>query len=147
MSEERFANLEKGQAKLTADFRVMSHDLAGVKTDVGELKGQGSEILRAMRNLETKAATQPAPFTGKVFLVTLGSIAAGAISLFLVIWAIIQASPPVADLDKRLTKLDDDETGKVTIIYEKLRALEAQPTSPPQRRPPKTKPSSFLFPF
>lgn len=100
--EERVSKVEDGLSRLSSEVRVQGHDIAGLKADTSKI-GAGVERL-----LE-RDAKRPQAMTWQTVVATcagLGVVAG-------VGWWLIGSSPAVQDLDRRLTKLDDSEIGRV----------------------------------
>jgi hypothetical protein len=104
--EERVGKLELGQARQETRLERIEVDLSKV--------GMGVEKL-----LE-REAKRPEPTTWKNVAGTLGATftVIGALAVF--VWWFIAASPVVLDLDRRLTRLDDPDVGRVTRVEKEI---------------------------
>lgn len=114
--EERVGSLEGDVSRLRTDVAVLGRD-------VSDVKQQGSSILQAIQNLERRDATRPPPTNWRAVMLTAATIAAGIGGAATAVWWFIGTSPVVQALDRRLTKLDDPEVGKVTRIEQDIRWL------------------------
>lgn len=112
--EERVGALEGDVSRLRTDVAVLGRD-------VSDVKQQGGTILQAIQNLEKRDASRPAPTNLKAVGLTAISIAAGLGGVATAVWWFIAVSPVVVDLERRLTKLDDPEIGKMVRVQEQLR--------------------------
>ncbi len=92
---------------------ALGADVAGLKRDVAHHGHQLSEIGSGVRQLLDREARRPEPMGLKTVVGTVGSVVSivGAMAFFT--WWFISTSPVVTDLDRRLTKLDDKEIGRV----------------------------------
>lgn len=100
--EERLAKVEDGQARLSADVRVLSHDVVGLKTDVGQVKSGIDQLLQ-------REARRPEPLGWKSIV----AACAGLATVAVVGWWLVGHAPAVLDLARRLDKLDDPDVGRV----------------------------------
>jgi hypothetical protein len=103
--EDRVGEVEREQAR------------QGV--ELASLRGQVSEVGSDVKKLLAQEAGRPTPLTGMTILATLGSLGAAAG----VVWWLIGNAPAVQDLDRRLTRLDDPEIGRVRAIERKVDTL------------------------
>lgn len=76
---------------------------------LGHLSGEVSKIGVGVERLLDRDARRPSSLTWQVVAGTCGGIAATAS----VVWWLIGASPAVTELDRRLSRLDDPEVGRV----------------------------------
>lgn len=104
--EERVGALEGDVSRLRTDVAVLGRD-------VSDVKQQGSTILQAIQNLEKRDAARPPLTNWRAVAATAFGIAGGLGAIATSVWWFIAVSPVVQDLDRRLTKLDDPEVGKV----------------------------------
>jgi hypothetical protein len=107
--EERLGHVEQGLASVKADVRVLGHDLSALKGDVQKV-GAGVE------QLLSRDAKRPEPIGLKV----LGGAAAALASCAIIVWWLIEHSPAVQLLDRRVSRLDDPEIGRVTRIEREM---------------------------
>jgi hypothetical protein len=102
MIEERVGQLEREQARQGERLGRMEADLG--KTAAG------------VERLLERDAKRPSAVTGQTIVATcagLGVVAG-------VVWWLIGSSPAVQELDRRLTRLDDPEVGRVPRIEKEL---------------------------
>lgn len=104
--EERVGALEGDVSRLRTDVAILGRDVSDVKT-------QSDKILDAIKGLEKSDQARPTPTNLKTVLMTTLAIAAGLGGVATAVWWFIAVSPVVQDMDRRLTKLDDPEIGKV----------------------------------
>lgn len=119
--EERVGALEGDVSRLRTDVAVLGRD-------VSDVKQQGSSILQAIQNLEKRDAARPPAPNWKAITGTSIAIAAGLGGVATAVWWFIAVSPVVQDLDRRLTKLDDPEVGKVIQLQNTMRWKESTTT-------------------
>lgn len=118
-----YAGLEKRVGSLEDDVSKMRTDVAVLGRDVTDVKSGNTAILQAIQNLERRDASRPQPTNWKAVLLTAATIAAGIGSAATAVWWFIGTSPIVQDIDRRLTKLDDPDIGKVTRMESDMRWL------------------------
>lgn len=104
--EDRVGQLEQEQ------FR-QGERLGRVEGDVGEIKS-------GVRQLLDRQASAPAALTGKTIAATCASL----VSIAVVVWWLIGASPAVVDMGKRLDRLDDPTVGRVPSMERRLDKLD-----------------------
>jgi hypothetical protein len=107
------AILEERVGALEGDVSRLRTDVAVLGRDVSDVKQQGTTILQAIQSLEKRDAARPPPTNVRAIVGTTVAIAAGLGGVATAVWWFIAVSPVVQDLDRRLTKLDDPEVGKV----------------------------------
>ncbi len=110
MIEERVGTLEREQAR-------QGERLSRIETDVGKI-GSGVEKL-----LE-RDAKRPDVMTGKTVAATLLTTGAVISMLGAFVWWLIAQSPAVTGLEKRVSRLDDPDTGKVPRLENALRGWQ-----------------------
>ncbi len=99
-NDERLGHLETEVVRLGERQTRMERDLTKI--------GQGVDRL-----LEREAA-RPEPMGWRTVIGTLGSVASVIAMMAFFSWWFIATSPTVLDLDRRLTRLDDRDIGRVT---------------------------------
>lgn len=111
-------------------------DVRVLKNDVASLKGDVSEIGRGVRELISRDAKRPEPFTGKTLFYSIAGAASGAVAMWAVVTHLIGASEPVAALGKsmtaieyRLSRLDDPKDGKIATLETRMSKAESWITS------------------
>lgn len=116
--DERLGTVERRQSDLSSDMKVLQHDLTGLKGDVSKIgndfQQQTASILQAIAGLKEKDAARPPNTNWRAVAATALGIFAGVASLSTATWWFIEVSPIVQNLDRRLTRLDDPEVGRVT---------------------------------
>ncbi|MEQ1652930.1 MAG: hypothetical protein ABL897_10610 [Hyphomicrobium sp.] len=79
---------------------------------LGQLRGDVRGVQEGINRLLDRDQKRPAAMTPASIATACGGLAAtGA-----VVWWLIQSSPAVQEIDKRLTRLDDPEIGRVSRI-------------------------------
>jgi hypothetical protein len=112
--EERVGALEGDVSRLRTDVAVLGRD-------VHEVKQQGTTILQAIQGLERRDASRPPPTNWRAVAATTLAIAAGIGGTATSVWWFIETSPSVRELDKRLSRLDDPEVGKIGRLQDEVR--------------------------
>lgn len=107
--ESRVGKVEDAVGRLSADVRILSHDQVAVKQDIASVKSGVDKLLE-------REVARPSPMTWQTVAATCGGLAAVAA----VVWWLIGSSPAVQDLDRRLTRLDDPDVGRVSRIEKDL---------------------------
>lgn len=105
--DSRVGKVETEQARQGERLDRMESDIHNI--------GEG------VKTLLDRDAKRPDGMTWKSIAATCGGLLAVAV----VVAAIIELSPSVRDLDKRLSKLDDPDVGKVGTIEGRVGELEA----------------------
>lgn len=122
--EERVGAVEGDVSKLRSEVAVLGRDVSGVKSDVNDVKNQGISILSVLQEMKIQDAARPQNTNWRTVLVTgaalFGSI--GGIAAF--VWWFVANSPAVQGVDKRVTRLDDPEVGKVYHLERRVDELE-----------------------
>lgn len=121
MSHIIIEGIEGRVGALEGDVSRLRTDVAVLGTTIHDVKTQNVTILTAIQSLEKRDLTRPAPTNWRTVAATTATLATLAIFGITGIWYSIQVSPSVIDLEKRLTKLDDPEVGKVTRLQDQLR--------------------------
>ncbi len=114
---ERLTAVEQTVVELRSDWRHMRDEVHDVKQTVGKVGDNVEELLR-------RDASRPQQQSARAIIGTIAALfsAIGILAMF--VWWFISVSPTVTELDKRVTRLDDPEMGKVNIIEERVRAVE-----------------------
>lgn len=104
--EERVGQLEGRVGRIETSVALI-----GSKQDA--MASQVHDVGAGVRTLLEREAKRPEPTTWKNVAGTLGATVSvmGALAIF--VWWFIAASPIVQAIDKRLTRLDDPEVGRV----------------------------------
>lgn len=104
--EERVGQLEGRVGRIETSVALLGSKQDLMKSDVDAIKA-------GVQTLIERDARRPEPASWKGIAGTLGATASvvGALALF--VWWFIEASPIVQRLDRRLTRLDDPEVGRV----------------------------------
>lgn len=122
--EERVGALEGDVSKLRSEVAVLGRDVSGVKSDVNEVKNQGVNILSVLQEMKVSDAARPQNTNWRTVFMTgiaiFGSI--GGIATF--VWWFVANSPAVQGVDKRVTRLDDPEVGKIYRMERQIEDLE-----------------------
>lgn len=103
----------------------VERDVAVLKRDVSVISGNVSEIGAGVKQLLQRDASRPEPLSwGKIgaTVITMGAVL-GAL------WTgtawLIEHSPTVVGLERRVSRIDDKEDGKLPRIERRLNDLEA----------------------
>lgn len=130
--EERLGTVERQMNAVSSDMKVLQHDLTGLKGEVSKFSSdftsQTNTILGALSSLERKELQRPPSMNGKAVAVAVFTFAGGMASLAAVVWWLIATAPVVQDHEKRLSKLDDPDVGRVG----RLEAESSRPQPKPQ---------------
>lgn len=115
--DDRVGRLEETTQKFSADLRIMSNEIMGVKADVHKINDGVARLLE-------REARRPDALTGKTIIATLIATGTtiGMVGTF--VWWLIAASPAVGVLESRMTRIDDPEIGKVTRLEHEIRELK-----------------------
>lgn len=105
--EERVGKVETEQARQGAQLDQIKADVA--KSNAG------------IEKLLDRDAKRPQAITWPL----IAGAACGLAGVAAVGWWLIGTAPAVQDLDRRLTKLDDRDIGRVKVLEDKTRDLEA----------------------
>lgn len=105
--ESRVGDLEREQTRQGVQLDNLRRDVGDVSTGVKQLLERDAKRPQAMTWWTVFAA------------------AGGLVSVALVGWWLVGAAPAVQDLDKRLTRLDDPEFGRIPRAEKQIRELEA----------------------
>lgn len=112
---------------MTADLedRVGSVERTVERFDVrlGHVERGVEDVGHGVRQLLERDARRPDALTFRTVGVTLLSTGSIVAMMAAFTWWLIAASPAVQDLDRRVTKLDDPELGRVTRIEGDVRRL------------------------
>lgn len=117
--DARVGEVERDLSHLRSDVRVMSNTLTGLQSDV-------SKIATGIQDLITKDARRPEPVSGRTIAGTIVATAAGLGSVATVVWWLIGTAPAVQELQTRMTKLDDRETGLVYRMDRRIDRMETR---------------------
>jgi hypothetical protein len=101
--EERLGKVETGLAGVTADMRVLGHDVSAVKGELGKVAGGVEKLLE-------REGRRGEPVGFKAVAATCG----GLLAIALVGSWLIEHSPAVDEIKDRLNQLDNEKTGRVT---------------------------------
>lgn len=115
MIEDRVGALEREQAR-------QGERLGRIETDISDTKDGTNKLLE-------RDAKRPPSLTWQAIAVTCGGLG----SVAAVVWWLIGSSPAVVDLEKRLSRLDDPEIGRVKRIEKQLGWQTQTTVSPPRR--------------
>lgn len=113
--ESRVADVERGQAQLSADVRMLSHDVAGIKGDLGRVSDGVGRLLE-------RDARRPDALTWKTIGASIGLVLVLGGGLATFVWWMVGASPSVRTIEDRLSELDSPRAGRVTVIERHLEA-------------------------
>jgi len=105
--ESRVGEVEREQARQGAKLDHLTREVGGISAGVDKLLERDAKRPQAMTWWTVFAA------------------AGGLVSVALVGWWLVGAAPAVQDLDKRLTRLDDPEFGRIPRVEKKIQELEA----------------------
>lgn len=112
--DDRVDRLEDTTHHLITDLKVTSNEISTLKAAVHKIGDGVSRLLE-------RESRRPDALTAKTVVATLlatGTVV-GMTGTF--VWWLIAASPAFEGLDRRLSRLDDPEVGKVSRIEEHLR--------------------------
>lgn len=115
--------LEKRVGLVEGDLGKLRTDVAVLGRDVSDVKTGNSAILTAIQDLQRREATRPQPTNWRAVVLTVITIAGGIGGAATAVWWFIGTSPVVQELDRRLTKLDDPDVGKIPRIETELHWL------------------------
>jgi hypothetical protein len=111
--EARVGKVEDSITSLTSDVRVVAHDQAALRGEVSKIGAGVDELLK-------RDARRPQAMTWQ----TIGGTCGGLVAIAAVVWWLIGAAPVVQDLDKRLSRLDDPEVGRIPRVEKKVQELD-----------------------
>lgn len=92
----------------------LGRDVAGLKRDVAHQAAAVAQISKGVETLLARDAARPEPMGWRTIIGTLGSVASVIAMMAFFSWWFISTSPTVLDIDRRLTRLDDRDIGRVT---------------------------------
>lgn len=124
------SELETRVGAVERDLVRQGEQLNQVRAEVRVVGQSVDKVGANVDELLARDAKRPDALTGRTVAATL--IAAGTIVSMLAafVWWLIADSPAVRELDRRITRLDDPEMGRVPQIERKIdRALGAWETS------------------
>jgi hypothetical protein len=93
-------------------------ELAKQGTELGHLKSSLAKVGSGVEQLLEANARRPSPVGLTTIAATLAAAAGTMAGIGTFVWWIIATSPTVQDLDRRLTRLDDPETGRVSRLLD-----------------------------
>jgi hypothetical protein len=105
--ESRVGEVEREQARQGAKLDHLTREVGDVSAGV--------------KTLLERDARRPQAMTWQTIVATCGGLAAVAF----VGWWLIGTAPAVQSLDKRLSRLDDPEVGRIPRVEKKIQELEA----------------------
>lgn len=113
--EERVGQLEREQTRQGEQL--------------GQVRAEVSKIGAGVEKLLDREARRPDALTGKTIVATLISTGVAVSMLAGFVWWMIANAPAVESLDRRLTKLDDPELGRVRRLEVRVDTLEGWKTT------------------
>ena len=113
--EQRVGRVEQEQAR-------QGERMERIEGDVGRVAAVATVNSNKLDRLLERDASRPASMTPQ----SVAYACCGIASVGAVVWWLIGASPAVQDLDRRISKLDDPEVGRVTRIEKELGWTAAQ---------------------
>ena len=109
--EERVGQVEREQAR-------QGEKLSTIQTDVNRISG-GVEKLLERESEAPQSMSWP----------SIAAAAGGLATVMIVVWWLIEHSPAVQSLDKRVTRIDDKEMGLLRQVERRIDTLEGWKTT------------------
>lgn len=95
---------------------ALERETARHGTQLEQLRTDVREVAGGVKTLIDREARRPEPISLKVLAGTASAVAAVAV----VFWWLIENAPAITDIKARLTDLDHDKRGRVTLIERSL---------------------------
>jgi hypothetical protein len=115
MSDElarRLTHVETGHQELRGDFRLLGQQVHGLQAQVSKIDG-GIEDIKGV------LAKRGEPASWRAVAGTLLALGGGVGMIATFVWWFIATSPAIQSLDRRVTRLDDPELGRVHRLEER----------------------------
>ena len=113
----RVRHLETEQAR-------QGEQIAGVRAELGQVSAAVASVAGDVKQLVQRDAGRPEPASWRTIAGSLAAPGAADATLWGGGFWIVAQSPAVADLDKRVTRLDDAQTGRVPAVEKRVDRIE-----------------------
>lgn len=111
------------QAVLEERVGLLEREQARQGEQLGQVRSEVSKVAAGVDKLLDREARRPDAMTGRTVAATLLTTGAVVSMVGAFVWWLIAQSPAVTDLEKRVTRLDDPELGRVPRLEKRIETL------------------------